>query len=393
MNQPHPPINNKVIKHHCLHCSGGLEFDSGLAGKQAHCPACGQITNVPQQSIPRIFKVLILVSICAMTILFLFLTLGDKSDRWELYNSSEFKGLCNKTILLIKKGKNQEGLVKYDELLNLLKDRQLKDLELRAYMDETLKAVESAKKQLDEKARQEKFVRETPIRIKNFNKLSSLELRASRLIETGKLLEGIGSYRAAIVILNSINTDTIRLQRISKRILSAHKVAEFQLAKSEQIQKRKHLLEEKQQEILRRKQEEQKRLRLLRIKQFQEAPILHFTLFKDFFVTIYNKTLENHNFSSYEVSYDLIKSNSLLHPLRGIITFKTTHRESQKVGWWEDYSLEFVPTENGEWRLEKYLCGDRMFGQDGRWNTTSGDKANILFAIIHANAKLFNDGR
>lgn len=151
-----------IIKHRCVHCATGLESESSLAGKQDTCPICNNLTPVPLTStmgagaffrkIPKAAYIgcaaVVLVAVVSLTAWLAF------RDTWERDHGPELRQMGERTISLIRAGKDEEGVAKYEAMLALVGNRQLEDPQLRQAVADAKAKAEPVKRQLEEQRRE-----------------------------------------------------------------------------------------------------------------------------------------------------------------------------------------------------------------------------------------------
>jgi tetratricopeptide (TPR) repeat protein len=160
-------------------------------------------------------------------------------DKWENDNRLKIQQTSDLVISLIQSGKLEQGIAKYEELQTFVKNRRIKNPELRKVLSNAQKAFGEAKFRLEEA---DKLV-----------KLQTLEYRAKSFIENGDLQNGIAKYQEALDFIKKNQTNNPKFTETMGRISVAKREA------TELIEKVNRKIEEEQ-----KLEEEKKRLANMR---------------------------------------------------------------------------------------------------------------------------------
>ncbi|MBM4125460.1 MAG: DUF4339 domain-containing protein [Nitrospira sp.] len=219
--QPGP--SRGIIKYRCVHCGGGLESEGRFAGKQDTCPMCGKATPVPLSStmgagaffrkIPKAVYIgtaaVVLVAVISLTA---WLALRDT---WERDHGPELRQMSEQTISLIRAGKDEEGVAKYEAMLALVGDRQLEDPLLRQAVTDAHEKAEPARRKVNE--------------TKNLARLRSLEDRAKAFAASGEVKRAIDAYRQALDLIQETDIGNPQFAAAIQRISGQKRQLEDQL--------------------------------------------------------------------------------------------------------------------------------------------------------------------
>ena len=231
-------VSHGIIKYRCARCGAALESEGRLAGKQDTCPSCGKATAVPMHSTvgSGAFFRRIPKSISIGAAAFVLLAVASLAawlalrDTWERDHGAELRRLGEQTIELLRAGKNDAGVAKYESLLAFLGQRQLEDPQLRQVLADAKHLAEPARQQLQEQRRQAELKRRE---VENLAKLQGLESQAKAFLQAGDLRNGIDKCQQALEFVRTSQTDNPAFAQAIRRLTDMKAGAEGQVASAE----------------------------------------------------------------------------------------------------------------------------------------------------------------
>lgn len=234
-----------AIKYRCGSCRAVLESDRSLSGGQDKCPSCGKLTTVPQKStvgagaifsrIPKSVYIggaaLVLLGVVALS---LWLVLRDT---WERDHEQEFRQMSESAVGLIRAGKAEEGVAKYESLVAIIGGRTLEAPDLRRTVAGAKEASEPVKQRLEGQRREAERLRQVATEEaarkqtakENLTKLASIESQAKALVDSGDVKGAVDKYQQALDFIRISEADHPEFAQAIARVSLAKSAAETSL--------------------------------------------------------------------------------------------------------------------------------------------------------------------
>jgi hypothetical protein len=137
-------------------------------------------------------------------------------DTWERDHGAELRQISEQTIALIRAGKNEDGVAKYEAMRALVGDRQLEDPQLRKALADAKELAEPTRRKVNE--------------AKNLEHLRSTEDKAKAFAASGEIRRAIDAYREALDLIQQAGTGNPEFAKAIQRIAGPKQKLEDQLA-------------------------------------------------------------------------------------------------------------------------------------------------------------------
>lgn len=167
-----------------------------------------------------------------------------KQDTWEAEHQYQIMHLCQEIYPLLHSSDPNAGVQKYNDLLQLIGNRNLMDTDMSEAVSDIRKIAEPIKRELLEKQR---FAEKQQKEEETLSKIKILESQAKAFVDSGDLEQGIEKYQQALDLIKDTQIDNADLAYLIGRISQAKTFASENLSNKKQIEEteRKRIEEDK----------------------------------------------------------------------------------------------------------------------------------------------------
>ena len=180
------------------------------------------------------------------------------------------------------------------------------------------------------------------------------------------------------------------------RVASEEAAARQKRVASEEAAARQKQEQEKQQAELARQQEETKRSEAQKKLNDppEEDPAASFKVFVEYFTDSYGAQIKDDNYYNTvtDFRYDVKKTDSLVSPILGIVSFKITSQKAAKIGMWNKYVLKFSFSD-GKWELGDVQALYHTEGLVDEWVDQRQNNPKAVAELVRASEKANNGHR